>query len=77
MATIVDECRNVDKKETERRVLIAARKAGLPIPDGEVAGEEPDFRFQTSASALGIEVSEVMRPASMGPIWVRSLPKTS
>jgi hypothetical protein len=64
MATIVDECRNADKKESERRVLIAARKAGLPISDGEVAGEEPDFRFQTPASALGIEVSEVMRPAS-------------
>jgi hypothetical protein len=64
MATIVDECRKADKKESERRVLIAARKAGLPIPDGDVAGEEPDFRFQTSASALGIEISEVMRPAS-------------
>jgi hypothetical protein len=46
MATIVDAFRNADKKENERRVLIAARKAGLPIPDGEVAGEEPDSRRQ-------------------------------
>jgi hypothetical protein len=55
---------NVEKKEAERRVLIAARKAGAPIPDGELGGEEPDFRFQSAAGALGVEVSEVMRPAS-------------
>jgi len=55
---------NVEKKEAERRVLIAARKAGAPIPDGELAGEEPDFRFQSTAGALGVEVSEIMRPAS-------------
>ena len=52
------------KKEAERRVLRAARNAGAPIPDRERAGEEPDFRFQAAASTLGIEVSEIMRPAS-------------
>ncbi len=55
---------NAQKKEVERRVLIAARGAGAPIPDGEVASEEPDFRFQTAGGALGVEVSEIMRPAS-------------
>ncbi|HZQ96847.1 MAG TPA: hypothetical protein VFA67_17675 [Candidatus Sulfotelmatobacter sp.] len=55
---------NLGKKEAERRVLIAARNAGAPIPDGEIAGEEPDFRFQRAASELGIELSEIMRPAS-------------
>lgn len=55
---------NVDKKEAERRVLIAASKAGAPIPDGEAPGEEPDFRFRNASGALGIEVSEIMRPAS-------------
>lgn len=38
--------------------------AGVPIPLGEVPGEEPDFRFRTEAGALGIELSEVLRPAS-------------
>ena len=55
---------SVEKKQAERRVLIAAREAGAPIPDREVAGEEPDFRFQGTGGALGIEVSEIMRPAS-------------
>src|SRR5579864_938537 len=64
MATSVGESPSVQKKEAERRVLIDARKAGAPIPEGEVAGEEPDFRFNTAAGALGIEVSEIMRPAS-------------
>src|SRR5207245_10928469 len=55
--------RNQQKKQTEQRVLVAAREAGAPIPTGELAGEEPDFRFLTNG-ALGIEVSEVLRPAS-------------
>jgi hypothetical protein len=59
-ATIPDR----DKKEAERRILIAARKAGAPIPDGEVPGEEPDFRFHNGGAPLGIELSEIMRPAS-------------
>lgn len=48
----------------ELRALTAARKAGAPIPTGESAGEQPDFRFITPNGALGIEVSEVLRPAS-------------
>jgi len=55
---------NQQKKEIEQRALAAARKAGAPIPMGEVAGEEPDFRFHTPTGILGIEVSEVLRPAS-------------
>jgi hypothetical protein len=45
-------------------VLIAARKAGAPIPENEVASEEPDFQFHNAIGALGIEVSEIMRSAS-------------
>jgi hypothetical protein len=56
--------RNQEKKEMELRALAAAREAGAPIPSGELAGEEPDFRFRTSDAVLGIEVSEVLRPAS-------------
>jgi len=56
--------RNQEKKATEQRALTAAREAGAPIPKGETAGEEPDFRFLTPNGALGIEVSEVLRPAS-------------
>jgi hypothetical protein len=56
--------RNQEKKEMEQRALTAARKVGAPIPTGELAGEEPDFRFLTPNGTLGIEVSEVLRPAS-------------
>jgi len=45
-------------------MLSAARKAGVPIPVGEIAGEEPDFRFATDAGPLGIEISELLRPDS-------------
>jgi len=64
MVTISDTDRNANKKEAELRVLTAARKAGLPVPEGEVAGEEPDFRFLRPNGALGVEVSELLRPAS-------------
>jgi len=53
-----------DKKEIERIVLEAARNAGVPIPHGEEEGEEPDFRFQSETGSLGVEVSELLRPAS-------------
>ncbi|HXM69206.1 MAG TPA: hypothetical protein VN911_20935 [Candidatus Acidoferrum sp.] len=56
--------KNEEKKEIERRVLDAARIAGAPIPNGEVAGEEPDFRFYTPRGVLGLEISEVLKPAS-------------
>lgn len=51
----------LSKKEMEKCALNAARKAGAPIPVGEVEGEEPDFRFQKPP--LGIDVSELLRPA--------------
>src|SRR5690349_20822361 len=51
------------KKEIEQLVLDAARNAGAPIPDGGEEGEEPDFRFQTVKGSLGIDVSELVRPA--------------
>jgi hypothetical protein len=53
-----------DKKRVETWILNSARKAGIPIPLGEVEGEEPDFRFLTEVVPLGIELSEVIRPAS-------------
>lgn len=51
-----------EKKIIETRALGAARSAGVPIPMGEIPGEEPDFRF--NGDSLGIEVSELLRPAS-------------
>jgi hypothetical protein len=53
-----------NKKVVELRVLKAARSAGIPIPPREISGEEPDFRFNTASGTLGIEVSEILRPAS-------------
>ncbi len=45
-------------------MLAAARSVGVPIPIGEKPDEEPDFRFNDQTPALGIELSEVLRPAS-------------
>lgn len=53
-----------DKKMGEARMLDAARKAGAPIPAGEIHGEEPDFTFNTENGTLGVEVTELLRPAS-------------
>ncbi len=50
-----------DKKRIEAWILNAAREAGVPVPNGEIPGEEPDFRFE--AGPLGIELSELVRPA--------------
>ena len=55
---------NEEQKIIEFWFLNAARNAGVPIPSGEIPGEDPDFRFQTETGALGIELSEVLRPAS-------------
>ncbi len=55
---------NDEKKRIESWFLRAAREAGVPIPSGEVCGEEPDFTFDNPTGALGIELSEVLRPAS-------------
>jgi hypothetical protein len=51
-----------ERKIIEPRALVAARNAGVPIPFGEIAAEEPDFRF--NSDSLGIEVSELLKPAS-------------
>jgi hypothetical protein len=55
---------NEAKKVIEARVLAAARKVGIPMPAGEIPSEQPDFRFETEAGALGVEVSELLRPPS-------------
>jgi hypothetical protein len=55
---------NAEKKRIEAYMLAAARNAGVPIPTCETPGEEPDFRFNDETPALGIELSEVLRPAS-------------
>jgi hypothetical protein len=57
-------CKNDEKKRIESWFLGAAREAGVPIPSGEICGEEPDYTFDTPTGALGIELSEVLRPAS-------------
>lgn len=54
--------RKHDKKDIETRALAAARSAGVPIPSGEILGESPDFTC--NAGTLGVEVSELLRPAS-------------
>jgi hypothetical protein len=56
--------RSDKQKEIERWYLTAARNAGVPIPPGEVSDEEPDFKFITTRGVLGIELTEVLRPAS-------------
>jgi hypothetical protein len=50
------------RKTIETRALTAARNAGVPIPTGEIPSEKPDFRF--NGGELGVEVSELLRPAS-------------
>ncbi len=47
-------------------MLSAAREAGVPIPVGEIRGRggDPDFTFNAETGSLGIELSEVLRPAS-------------
>jgi hypothetical protein len=36
---------DAEKKRVKANMLAAARKAGVPIPNGEMPDEEPDFRF--------------------------------
>jgi len=45
-------------------MLAAARSAGVPISGGETPDEEPDFGFNDEVPVSGIELSEVLRPAS-------------
>ena len=56
--------RMTDKKIGEAYMLSAARRAGMPISVGEIASESPNFRFETDSGPLGIEMCEVLRPAS-------------
>jgi hypothetical protein len=53
-----------EQKRIEVWFLTTARNTGVPIPPGEIPREEPDFSFHTETGALGIELSEVLRPAS-------------
>ena len=55
--------KQTDRKIVEAYMLSAARKAGIPIPFGEIVGEKPNFRFSSNDGPLGIELSEVLRPA--------------
>lgn len=57
-------CNTDEQKRIEFWYLNAARRAGVPIPFGEIPGEKPDFRAKTETGTLGIEVTEAMRPAS-------------
>jgi hypothetical protein len=52
-----------EKKRIEVYMLAAARNAGVPIPTGEKAGLEPapDFIFENDG--LGVELTELTRPA--------------
>jgi sulfur relay (sulfurtransferase) DsrC/TusE family protein len=55
------------KKLIERSFLEAARRASAVIPDGEIEDfEGPDFKIDTAAGSLGVEVTEVLR-AGEGP----------
>jgi hypothetical protein len=54
--------RKSEQKVIEIRALTAARTAGIPIPLRESPFEVPDFIFNTGG--LGVEVSELLRPAS-------------
>src|SRR5260370_461002 len=50
------------KKNIEKWFLEAARGASAVIPDGAIEDfEEPDFRINTAAEPLGIEVTELLR----------------
>ena len=55
---------NNERKAIETRALTRARCAGVPIPAGEILGEKPDFRFNSPSGVLGVEVSELLIPAT-------------
>ena len=54
---------NEEKKRIEAYMLAGARKAGVPIPTGERAGLEPAPDFVLENGRLGIELTELTRPA--------------
>jgi hypothetical protein len=50
------------KKAIEKWFLEAARSASVTIPAGEIENfEEPDFKLDTAAGPLGVEVTELLR----------------
>jgi hypothetical protein len=54
---------NAEKKIVERRIIELARRAGLPLPSGELVDRErPDFQIGTDPALLGIEVTAVNPP---------------
>lgn len=53
---------NEEKKAVEARVLIAARKAGVPILLGDIPLEKPGFRF--NESTLGVDVKSLRLTAA-------------
>jgi hypothetical protein len=54
---------NAEKKIVERRIIQLARRAGLPLPSGELLDrEQPDFQIGTDPALLGIEVTAVIPP---------------
>lgn len=56
---------DIRKKEIEKRALDAARHISSVIPGGEAQDfEEPDFKIQTASGLLGVEVTELLPPAS-------------
>jgi hypothetical protein len=54
---------NQEKKRIEAYMLSAAREAGVPIPHGEKHGTEPEPDFIFGNDKLGIELTELTRPA--------------
>jgi hypothetical protein len=54
---------NAENKLVERRMIELARRAGLPIPRGELVDRErPDFQIGADPAVLGIEVTLVGPP---------------
>ncbi|GAC1671721.1 MAG: hypothetical protein NVS9B4_27040 [Candidatus Acidiferrum sp.] len=57
--------RQKNKKASERRALEAAGSASALIPEGEIEEfEKPDFKIHTRSGVVGIEVTELMPPAT-------------
>jgi hypothetical protein len=54
------------RKTVEAWVIAKARELGAPIPVGERSSEQPDFLITTAQGMIGIELSEVLRPAREG-----------
>lgn len=53
-----------EKKELELKYVLAARSVSNLVPEGILElREEPDFELQTEFGQIGIEVTELMRPA--------------